>query len=76
MRRKTDTQFKQEVFDLVGDEYTFLEPYVNKRTKIRVKHNKCGSIYKIAPGSFLMGKRCSHCKGGVKKTDAQFKKNL
>jgi len=28
-RRKTDEQFKQEVYDLVGNEYTFLDKYVN-----------------------------------------------
>lgn len=76
MRQKTDAQFKQEVYDLVGDKYTFLEPYVNKRTKIKAKHNKCGHIYEVAPGSFLSGRRCSYCNGGIKKTDEQFKEEI
>lgn len=73
---KTDAQFKQEVYDLVGDEYTFLEPYVNNATKIRVKHNECGNVYKVNPNSFLHGSRCSYCFGNHKKTDAQFKQEV
>lgn len=74
--KKTDTQFKQEVFDLVGDEYTFLEPYVNNKTKLRVKHNKCGHTYKVKPNSFLQGRRCPLCCGTPKKTDSQFKQEV
>ena len=74
--RKTDTQFKQEVFDLVGDEYTFLDTYVNNHTKLRVKHNKCGKVYEVRPNDFLKGTRCPHCFGNTKKTDAQFKKEV
>ena len=73
MRRKTNKEFKKEVYDLVGDEYLFLDTYVNKRTKIKVKHNKCGRIYKVTPGGFLRGNRCPYCFGNLKKTDAQFK---
>ena len=75
-KSKDDTQFKQEVFDLVGDEYTFLDPYVNAQTKLRVKHNKCGNIYKIKPNNFLTGRRCPYCSSSAKRTDAQFKKEI
>lgn len=80
-RRKTDAQFKQEVKNLVGDEYTFLEPYVNAGTKIRVKHNNCGNIYKIKPNNFLGGRRCSYCSSRAKgkaqrKTNVQFKQEV
>ena len=74
MRRKTDAEFKQEVFDLVGNEYTLLDNYVNSQTKIRVKHNICGNIYEVAPSNFLnRGSRCPYCSGNHKKTDAEFK---
>ena len=76
LRKKTDVQFKQEVFDLVGNEYTFLDPYQGARTKIRVKHNKCGHIYKVAPSHFIEGSSCPYCKGGIKKTNKQFKKEV
>ena len=75
-KRKTDAEFKKEVFDLVGDEYTFLDSYVNNSTKIRVKHNKCGQVYEVKPSNFFSGKRCPKCFGTPKKTDAQFKKEV
>ena len=59
--KKTDEDFKQEVYDLVGDEYTFLDKYVNARTKLRVRHNECGSIYKVRPDDFIHGCRCPYC---------------
>ena len=77
MRRKTNEQFKKEVFNLVGDEYTFLDDYVNSKVKLRVKHNKCGNIYEVSPNSFLSkGNRCPYCAGIIRKTDAQFKKEV
>lgn len=75
-KRKTDADFKQEVFDLVGDEYKFLDAYVNTHTKIRVKHNKCGNIYEVTPSHFIKGSRCLYCSGKAKKTDAQFKQEI
>ena len=61
MRGKTDAQFKQEIKDLVGDEYTFLDSYVNAKTKLRIKHNKCNNVYEVRPNDFLNGKRCPFC---------------
>ena len=76
-KKKTDAEFKQEVFDLVGDEYTLLDNYVNSQTKIRVKHNKCGHIYKVKPNNFLnRGSRCPYCSGNHKKTDVEFKHEI
>ncbi len=76
-RKKTDTEFMKEVYDLVGNEYTFLDSYVNARTKIKVKHNKCGNEYLVRPHDFLQGSRCPQCATEVKKkTNAQFKKEV
>lgn len=58
---KTNIQFQQEVYDLVGNEYVFLDKYVNNHTKLKVKHNRCGNIYKVEPNSFLQGSRCPYC---------------
>lgn len=60
-RRKTDSEFRAEVKALVGDEYTFLEPYKNNRTKIKVRHNKCGYVYEVRPYGFIKGSRCLKC---------------
>lgn len=76
VKRKTDEQFKQEVYALEGNEYVFLEPYVNTQTKLRIKHNKCGNIYEVTPGNFLEGRRCPYCSGLIKKTDTQFKREI
>ena len=55
---KTDAQFKKEVRNLAGDEYTFLDPYKTARTNIRCRHNKCGTVWMTRPNRFLNGHRC------------------
>lgn len=54
VRRKTDKEFKKEVYDLIGNEYTFLDTYVNSQTKIKVKHNKCDNTYEVSHMLFFM----------------------
>ena len=71
-KRKTDKEFKQEVFSLVKDEYVFLEPYQGAMNKIKVRHNECGNVYKARPSNFLRGDRCPYCNGNHKKNDIQF----
>lgn len=58
---KTNEKFQQEVYNLVGDEYTFLENYKYAKTNIKVRHNKCGNVYEVTPNNFLRGKRCAKC---------------
>ncbi|MFW6377395.1 MAG: hypothetical protein ACOCZ5_01990 [bacterium] len=60
--RKTNKQFKKEVYDLVDDEYIFLEKYELAHKKILCKHNKCGNEWYISPSNFLRGKRCPNCR--------------
>lgn len=57
-QRKTNQEFVKEVKNLVGDEYTFLDKYVNNTTPLRVQHNQCGHIYRVTPRDFLSGRRC------------------
>lgn len=78
---KTPEQFLKEVTDLVGDEYTFQESYVNAKTKLKVKHNKCGTNYEVTPNNFLRGQRCRNCyinndKNRLKYTQEQFEEWL
>ncbi len=61
VRRKTNDEFKEEFYDLVGDEYTLLTEYQGRHGKITVKHNECGTEYKTAAGDFLKGRRCKKC---------------
>ena len=74
--KKTNEQFKHEVKEAVGDEYTFLDPYVNRQVKIKVRHNKCGHVYEVTPTNFLRGRRCPKCFGKHKRTPEQFKQDI
>lgn len=62
---KSNKEFISEIKKLVDDEYTFLDEYSGFNTKIRVKHNTCGRVYKVTPTAFLSGKRCSDCQHKV-----------
>lgn len=73
----TDEEFKRRVKELVGDDYTFQEIYVNSSTKLSVKHNKCGNMYGVIPNTFLRGSRCPYCKvRKKKKSNEQFIKEV
>jgi len=76
MRKKTSEQFKEEVFNLVGDEYTILEKYINTRTPILMRHNSCGYEWQGRPEYFIGGNRCPQCGGTKKKTPEQFVKEV
>lgn len=60
-KRKTTEMFKSEVRRLVGDEYTVMGQYVNRATKVEMRHNKCGRVYEVEPGNFLYRSRCIEC---------------
>ena len=74
--RKTAQQYTQEVYDLVGNEYTVVTPYINARIPITIKHNKCGNKYSIRPDRFLNGDRCPFCSRTARMNTSQFKKRV
>lgn len=64
-RRKTNEEFLNEVYEIVNEEYTFLEPYIKSGVKIKVRHNSnnCNYYeYSVTPNKFLLGRRCPRCK--------------
>ena len=73
---RDDKQFKQQMYELVGDEYTFLGKYVSTATKIKVRHNICGCEWEVKPNNFITGTRCPNCFGKKKKTTKYFKKEV
>ena len=75
-KRKTTEEFKKEVYELVGNEFEVIEDYVSSRTKIKMRHNKCGNIIEIEPNSFLNGNRCSYCGHRHSYTTEEFKKKI
>lgn len=56
--RKTQEQFENEVYELVGDEYTVIGKYVSTHSKILMRHNTCGYEYEVQPSDFLNNRRC------------------
>lgn len=60
-KEKTTTQYRQEVRNLVGSEYSVLGEYTNARTNISHIHTKCGYVWDVAPTNFLRGRRCPKC---------------
>lgn len=82
--KKTTEQFKQEVYNLVGNEYTVLGEYKNSKTKILMRHNckDCNNYeWEIVPNDFLgtknkKGHRCPKCAGKITKTHEEFCKEV
>lgn len=60
---KTLEQFKKDVFELFGNEYSVTgNEYINCRTKIKISH-KCGEEFLVTPNCLLCGKKsCLKCK--------------
>lgn len=62
MKAKSNEQFVKEVEELVGDEYVFVEEYINSGTKIKARHSVCGTEFMIRPTNFLThGGGCPKC---------------
>ena len=54
MKKLTHEEFSKRVFEKHGNEIEFIGEYVNKRTKIKVKH-KCGYIWDAPSDSLQYG---------------------
>lgn len=79
MRRKTQEEFVDEVFERCGDEYSVIGQYKNANTKIKMKHNNCcckQGFYEwdVTPHNFLdSNRRCPVESHQVKVTTESFK---
>lgn len=76
MRKLSHEEFCQRVKEVHGDEYDVLGRYVNRRTKITVRHNKCGTIWDVSPWPFTKGHGCPKCFGVNKKTTEMYKEEV
>lgn len=78
--KKTTDEFKKEIFNLFEDEYEVIGEYVNAKTPIMMKHNKCGNMWEITPTGFLRYKTCTFCtsrsKGEDKIVEVLTEKNI
>jgi len=60
---KTQEEFKKEVYDAVGEEYSVIGKYVNRKTKILMRHNICNRDYPVTPTNFIScNNRCPLCR--------------
>lgn len=60
--QRTTQMYIDEVFELVGDEYTILGEFTTIHEGVLTRHNKCGHEWNPAPSNFLHGrKRCPKC---------------
>lgn len=74
--KKSTEEFKTEVYDLVGNEYSVLGEYFKSDIKIKMKHSKCGSTYMVTPSMFLCGNRCPKCFKNFRKTQDEFENEV
>ena len=58
---KSLQKLKQEIFDLVGDEYEIIGDYTGTNNNITFYHKICGNIFEKTPHNFIAGQRCPHC---------------
>lgn len=58
---KDTEKFKLQVFEKYENEYEIIGTYINNKTKIKVRHNKCGHVWDIIPKDLLSERRCPHC---------------
>jgi very-short-patch-repair endonuclease len=74
----TTEQYKEEIKELVGDEYTLVGKYKNTGTPIFMIHNKCGHEWKISRSNFIFNNnRCPECSHpSRRKDDETFKKEF
>lgn len=68
----TADRYRKTVHELTNGDYSVLGEYVNTKTKIGIKHNKCGYYWEMAPGGFLSGNRCPRCAGNFKLNTKEF----
>ncbi|MCL9637718.1 hypothetical protein L2095_23520 [Bacillus zanthoxyli] len=59
---KSANEFKKEVFETVNNEYMVVGEYRNRKTKVEMKHNTCGTEWLVNPSDFLhKNSRCPVC---------------
>lgn len=61
-RRKTTQEFIEEAKKVHGNKYDYSETkYINSTTKVKIKCNKCNTIFEQLPNNHLHGKGCNIC---------------
>ena len=58
---RTAKDFEEDLFDLVGNEYSLVGEYNAPHEYLTIRHNKCGRTQHYRPYYFLDGGRCQCC---------------
>ena len=53
--------FEERVYDLGKREYRLLTPYDGEKTRVRILHERCGTVTEMIPYDFVAGRRCRLC---------------
>ena len=59
--KKTTEEFKQEVYNLVENEYNVVSEYKGNNINIKFLHKICNDTFEMTPHNFLSGQRCTIC---------------
>lgn len=43
----------EKTFEVVGDEFTFIDEYKGSSKKHRIRHNPCGVVFEVSPAAFF-----------------------
>ena len=60
-KMKPISKVKQEIYDLVGDEYELIGEYTGTNNNAIFYHKICGNTFQKTPHNFFAGQRCPHC---------------
>lgn len=73
--RKSNAEFIKESKKIFENLYDYsLVNYINQRTKIKIKCNKCNNVFEQFPNNHLNGEGCPYCYGKTKNSTEQFVK--
>lgn len=61
IKRKTQEEFEQEIYNIVKNEYIVLGKYLSTHEKVLMRHDICNNEWEVNPNSFLQGSRCPVC---------------
>lgn len=75
MRKISQEEFIKRVQDKHGKDIKILGKYINKRTKVLVKH-KCGYEWNANPEPLWNGHGCPKCGGNIRKDTDKIKKEV
>jgi len=68
-RKLTTEDFKQQVLEAIGKYYTVLSEYKNNCTRVKMRHEVCGTEYEVYPTNITSRhSRCPKCFGTSKHT--------